>query len=36
MTDDHARLDRLLERASAPHFDHEAFEEFRGGLLRKT
>jgi hypothetical protein len=35
MADDHDRLDRLLDRAvSAARFDHDAFEEFRAGLLR--
>ncbi|MEW5851262.1 MAG: hemerythrin domain-containing protein [Myxococcota bacterium] len=36
MREDHARLDRLLDRAVAdPHaFDHAAFETFRGGILR--
>jgi hypothetical protein len=33
---DHARLDGLLRRSEAPAgaFDREAFEDFRGGLLR--
>lgn len=33
---DHARLEALLDRATADpgHFDDEAFEEFRAGLLR--
>ena len=36
MSEDHDRLDRLLERAlaSPDRFDLEAFEEFRVGLLR--
>ena len=36
MAADHARLDRLLERAvsAADCFDTDAFEEFRVGLLR--
>ncbi|MGZ3405282.1 MAG: hemerythrin domain-containing protein, partial [Polyangia bacterium] len=36
MTDDHQRLDALLDRATADagHFDAEAFERFRAGLLR--
>lgn len=33
---DHERLERLLDRAVADpeRFDHEAFEEFRAGLMR--
>lgn len=33
---DHARLEALLARSTEDpgHFDHEAFEEFRAGLLR--
>lgn len=34
LTEDHARLHQLLERAAREPFDHEAFEQFRGGLLR--
>lgn len=36
MTDDHARLDELLARATAnaDRFDGDAFERFRAGLLR--
>ncbi len=36
LSDDHARLDALLTRAVADpaRFDHEAFEEFRRGLMR--
>lgn len=36
MTQDHARLEGLLEQAvQDPHnFDHTAFEQFRAGLLR--
>jgi hypothetical protein len=36
LTADHARLEALLSRATKDpaHFDHEAFEEFRSGLLR--
>lgn len=31
---DHARLHRLLAQAAGEPFDTEAFEQFRGGLLR--
>jgi hypothetical protein len=36
LTEDHARLEALLERATREpeRFDHQAFEEFRAGLLR--
>ena len=36
LTDDHRRLDALLERAVADvqRFDHAAYAAFRGGLLR--
>lgn len=35
LTGDHARLHWLLDQAAAAEpFDHAAFEEFRGGLLR--
>jgi hypothetical protein len=36
LTEDHARLEGLLSRATRDpeRFDHEAFEDFRAGLLR--
>jgi hypothetical protein len=36
LSDDHARLDQLLAQAtvSRVHFDRDAFERFRAGLLR--
>ena len=34
LMEDHERLHRLLARAAGEPFDHEAFEQFRGGLLR--
>lgn len=36
MNEDHARLEALLDASVADpyHFDHDAFEQFRAGLLR--
>ena len=34
LTEDHERLHRLLAQAASEPFDHDAFEAFRGGLLR--
>jgi hypothetical protein len=34
LPEDHRRLHQLLARAAGEPFDHEAFEQFRGGLLR--